>query len=266
MAYETILCETKENILTITMNRPEKMNAINKAMWDELMAELGRAEKDPEVRAIILAGSGKAFCSGWDVKDSYYLTPPDGEEKFTTASALTTMKGISGDYLKIFNLRKPTIAKVTGYCLAAGIYLEMLCDVGIASEDAVFGHPVASGPDSMPLFVWLMGIRKAKQFLMTRRFISGKEAERMDLVNMAVPAEKLDEEVWTMATEMAAVPTDSGLAHGQAILKENINTDAEIMGLSALFSYHRQLNAMAHIGSGAAAEDAAPAKGKKTDT
>ena len=69
MTYETLLCETQENILTITMNRPEKMNAINKAMWDDLMAEFDRAEKDPEVRAIILAGSGKAFCSGWDVKD-----------------------------------------------------------------------------------------------------------------------------------------------------------------------------------------------------
>lgn len=256
MAFETILYEVKENIVKLTMNRPEKMNALNKALWDDLLAAFDQAERDPEVKVIILAGAGRAFCSGWDLRDSYYLSPPDGADRFTTGSALMTMKGINNDYLKIFNVRKPTIAQVSGYCLAAGIYLEMLCDIAYAAEDAVFGHPVSGGPESMPLFVWHMGTRKAKEFLMTHRFISGKEAERMDMVNRAVPADKLEEEVWQMAKDMTVIPTDAEIAHGQAILKENINIDAEIMGLGALFSYHRHLNGLAHVGVGPATGDA----------
>lgn len=97
----------------------------------------------------------------------------------------------------------------------------------------------------MPLWVWFLGARKAKELLMTSRHVSGKEAERIGLVNMAVPADRLEEEVWKMAQEMAEVPPD-----GMAILKEAINTHTQILGMGAVFAYHRQLNALGRVGRG----------------
>jgi len=250
LKFETVLYEVKENIVKITMNRPERRNALNHALWNDLLAAFDQAENDPDIRVIILAGSEKAFCSGWDIKESPYTSERKGVEMWGTSYALTTLRGISAGYLKIMNCRKPVIAQVTGYCLAAGCYLQMLCDIAIASETAIFGHPAtgSGGVDSMPLWVWLLGVRKAKEILMTRRFIDGKEAERIGMVNRAVPPEKLEEEVWSMAKDIAVVPNDDDTpgGHGMAILKEQMNTDMEIMGLGALFTYHRQFNAWAH--------------------
>jgi len=251
---ETVIYEVKQQIAKVTMNRPEKRNAINHALWNDLNAAFEEAENDSEVRVVILAGSGKALSSGWDLNESPYTKVPEGYEQWGTGNALKTLRGISSRYLKIMNLRKPTIAQVHGYCLAAGCYLEMLCDVAIAAEDAAFGHPATGGGgvDSLPLWVWFLGARKAKELLMTRRFIDGKEAERIGLVNKAVPADKLEEEVWSMAKDMAMVPTDDDTpgGHGMSMLKENINADMEIMGLGALFTYHRHLNAWGHAALG----------------
>lgn len=250
MEYETVIYEVKEQIAKVTMNRPDKMNAINQALWDDLSAALEYADNDPEVRVIILAGSGKAFSSGWDTKDSPYFNIPEGYEQWGTSGALKTLRGISSRYLDIMNLKKATIAQVSGYCLAAGCYLQMLCDMAYASEDAIFGHPATAGGgvDSMPLWVWQLGARKAKELLMSRRFIDGREAERIGLVNRAVPPDKLEEEVWKLAKDIAVVPIDDlgPGGHGMIVMKENINADLEIMGLGALFTYHRHLNAWGH--------------------
>jgi enoyl-CoA hydratase len=142
------------------------------------------------------------------------------------------------------NIPKPVIAQIHGYCLAAGCYLEMLCDIAIAAEDAMMGHPVGrGGVDSMPLWVTYLGMRKAKEMLLTQKIIDGKEAERIGLVNKAVPADQLEEEVW----QMAKLFTDSH-PDGIAIQKEALNTHAEIMGRGAVFAYHRQLNALGRVG------------------
>lgn len=244
MNLETVIYEVKDNIARITMNRPDKRNALDHALWDDLIAAFDQADNDPEVRVVILCGAGAAFCSGWDLKGSYYISVPEGYDQWTTGNALRTLRGISERYLKIMNFPKPVIAQVHGYCLAAGCYLEMLCDIAIAAEDAIFGHPVGQGGvDSMPLWVTLLGLRKAKELLMARQFVNGKEAERIGLVNRAVPADKLEEEVWKVAKEMAGVPPD-----GIMMLKEALNTHAEIMGRGAVFAYHRQLNALGRVG------------------
>jgi len=245
MELETVIYEVKENIATITMNRGEKMNSLNHDLWDDLIAAFDEAENDPEVRVVILRGSGRAFCTGWDLKrGSYYINGPKGQEEWTTSNALSTLRAISERYLKIMNLPKPVIAQIHGYCLAAGCYLEMLCDIAIAAEDAMLGHPVGrGGVDSMPLWVTYLGMRKAKEMLLTQQVIDGREAERIGLVNRAVPADKLEEEVW----KMAKLFTDSH-PDGIAIQKEALNTHAEIMGRGALFAYHRQLNALGRGG------------------
>ena len=245
MGFETVLYEVKDRVATITMNRPEKRNALNHALLRDLDAAFDEADSDAEVRVVILAGAGKAFSAGYDLTGSPYISVPEGYDAWTTGNALTTLRGISQRYLRIMNFPKPVIAKVHGHCVAAGCYLQMCCDVAIAAEDAILGHPAsrAGGVTSMPLWVWFLGARKAKELLMTSRLISGKEAERIGLVNMAVPADKLQEEVWKMAQEMAEVPPD-----GMLILKEAINTHIQILGLDAVFAYHRQLNALERIG------------------
>ena len=244
MKLETVLYEVKENIARITMNRGEKMNALNHALWDDLIAAFDQAENDPEVRVVILCGVERAFCSGWDLKGSYYISVPEGYDQWTTGNALSTLRRISERYLKIMNLPKPVIAQIRGYCLAAGCYLEMLCDIAIAAEDALFGHPVGrGGVDSMPLWITYLGFRKAKELLLTQQIIDGKEAARIGLINRAVPGDKLEEEVWKMAKLFTESPPDA-----LAIQKEAFNVHAEIMGRSALFAYHRQLNALGRVG------------------
>jgi len=244
MDLETVIYEVKDNIARITLNRPDKRNALNHALWDDLIAAFDQADNDPEVRVVILCGAGAAFCSGWDLKGSYYISVPEGYDQWTTGNALRTLRSISERYLKIMNFPKPVIAQVHGYCLAAGCYLEMLCDIAIAAEDALFGHPVGrGGVDSMPLWITYLGFRKAKEMFLTQQIIDGKEAARIGLINRAVPADKLEEEVWNLAKALAEAPPD-----GLAIQKEAFNTHAEIMGRGAVFAYHRQLNALGRVG------------------
>jgi enoyl-CoA hydratase len=244
MDLENVVYEVKEHVATITMNRADKMNALNHGLWDDLISAFEAAEDDPEVRAIILRGSGRAFCAGWDLKESYYITGPKGQEKWTTSNALSTLRRISERYLKIMNVPKPVIAQIHGYCLAAGCYLEMLCDIAIAAEDARLGHPVGrGGVDSMPLWVTYLGMRKAREMLLTQKIIDGKEAERIGLVNYAVPADKLEEEVWQMAKLFTDTDPDA-----IAIQKTALNTHADILGRGATFAYHSQLNALGRVG------------------
>jgi enoyl-CoA hydratase len=247
MSFETVIYEVKENIARITMNRPEKRNALNHALLRDLDAAFEQADSDAEVKAVILTGSGKAFSAGYDLTGSPYTSVPEGYDRWTTGNALRTLRGISARYLRIINLTKPTIAQVHGYCLAAGCYLQMCCDVAIAAEDAILGHPAtrSGGVTSMPLWVTFLGLRKAKELLFTGRLISGKEAERIGLVNKAVPPDKLEEEVWKMAKDIAEVPGD-----GMMIAKEALNTHALMMNMDAVFAYHRQLNALGRIGRG----------------
>jgi len=244
MDRELIIYEVRENIAKITMNRGDKMNALNHALWDQLLDAFDEAEHDPEVRTIILCGTDRAFCAGWDLKKSYYITGPEGQEVWTTSNALSTLRSISERYLRIMNIPKPVIAQISGYCLAAGCYLEMLCDIAVAAEDAKLGHPVGrGGVDSMPLWVTYLGMRKAKEMLLTQKVIDGKEAERIGLVNMAVPSDQLEETVWQLAKTFADSPPDA-----IAVQKEALNVHAEIMGRSALFAYHRQLNGLGRVG------------------
>jgi len=247
MNLETVIYEVKENIAKITMNRPEKRNALNHALLRDLDTALDQAENDPEVRVVILAAAGKSFSAGYDLSGSPYISIPEGYDQWTLGNSLRTLRGISQRYLKIMNLTKPVIAQVQGHCLAGGCYLQMCCDIAIAAEDAILGHPAGKqgGVTSMPLWVWLLGARKTKELLMTCRLIDGKEAERIGLVNKAVPADKLEEEVWQMAREIAEVPPD-----GMMMMKEAINTHTEILGLGAAFTYHRQMNALFRLGQG----------------
>lgn len=245
MKLEAVIYEVKDHIAKIIMNRPDKRNALNHQLLDDLDTAFAEADDDPEVRVVILSGAGPSFSAGYDLKGSPYTSVPEGFEEWTTGNALRTLRTISERYLMIKNLSKPVIAQVHGYCVAAGCYLQMCCDVAIAAEDAMIGHPATrgGGVTSMPLWITYLGERKAKELLMTSKLVDGKEAERIGLINRAVPPDKLEEEVMKVAQSMAEVPPD-----GMMILKEAINMHTQIMNRDAVFTYHRQLNALGRVG------------------
>lgn len=245
MALETVIYEVKDHIAKIIMNRPEKRNALNHALLRDLDTAFEQADEDPDVNVVILTGNGPAFSAGYDLKGSPYTSIPEGYDEWTRGNALRTLRGISDRYKKIMDFPKPVIAQIRGWCVAAGCYLQLCCDVAVAAENAMLGHPATrgGGVTSMPLWVTYLGLRKAKLLLMTSRLIDGKEAERIGLVTMAVPEDQLEEEVWTIAQQMAEVPQD-----GMMILKEALNTHMEMLNKSAVFAYHRQLNALGRVG------------------
>jgi enoyl-CoA hydratase len=243
MDLETVRYNVDDGIARIVMNRPEKRNALNHQLLDDLDAAFAAAEADDAVRVVVLSGAGPSFCAGYDLKGSYYTTPPAGD-RWTAASALTALRGIEARYQRIWNCPKPTIAQVHGHALAGGCYLEMLCDISVAAEDAQLGHPAVrmGGASSMPLWQVLLGVKKARYLLLTGRVIDGREAERIGLVSLAVPAAELAETVEGIARDCLAVPFEGALMN-----KETLNTALEVLGVGALFRYHGQMNALGRL-------------------
>jgi enoyl-CoA hydratase len=244
MNLETVVYSVDGGIGRITMNRPDKRNALNHQLLDDLDTAFGEAERDPDVRVIVLAGNGPAFSAGYDLKGSYYTSVPEAEGRWTVANSLMTLRGIEARYQRIWNCPKPTIARVHGHALAGGCYLQLLCDISVAATDARLGHPAVrmGGVSSMPLWQVALGLKKARYLLMTGRVIDGIEAERIGLVTLAVPPEELDATVESIARDCLAVPFEGALQN-----KEALNTALEIMGVGALFRYHGQMNALGRL-------------------
>ena len=247
MAYKTVSYEVlRDRFAKITLNRPEKRNALNHQLLDDLFAAVDEADADPKARVIIITGTDKAFSSGYDiVGGSYYTSLPKAADRWTVGTAIDTTRYVRQLYQHLWNVTKPTIAMVRGYCLSAGCYLTMLCDLTVASEGATFGHPAqkVGGVSSMPLWVYLLGPKRAKELLFTAKLIDAREAERIGLINRAVPDDKLEPTVLELAEQMAEVP-----AEGLRMNKEALNTTVEIMAnLDAAFRYHSHMNAMSRL-------------------
>ena len=201
MSMETLLVERDGGIVTVTLNRPEKKNAANGRMWDELMAvfaEVGDSDAD---RALVITGAGGAFCSGAD------LSSPDE----LTRNGLARMRHIGAVALALHRLPKPTIAKVHGVAAGAGCNLALGCDLIVASEEARFSEIFARRGLSLDfggswLLPRLVGLHKAKELAFFADVIPAAEAERLGLVNRVVPAAELDGFVADWARRLAAGP------------------------------------------------------------
>ncbi len=255
MDYENIIYEKDRWTARITLDRPEKLNALNDALFVDLDSALEEVERDEEVRVVVIKGAGRAFSAGYDLQEMgtlagkarsagrYPTEVPPGTKR-------TVTELIKGDqrrslwYQNLWNLSKPTIAQIHGYCLAGGCYLQMLCDLSIASEDATFGHPAQrmGGVSGMALWVWLLGVKKAKELFYTGKLIDAKEAEQIGLINKAVPADQLEQEVNNLIEQIIAIPPD-----GIALNKQAINTMQDIMGLGTSFRYLSQMHAFTHF-------------------
>jgi enoyl-CoA hydratase len=252
MDLATVRYQAAGGIARIVMHRPEKRNALNHQLLDDLDAAFRAAEDDAAVQVVILSGAGPAFCAGYDLTGSYYTAPPAPDDRWTAGNALMALRGIEARYQRIWNCPKVTIAQVHGPALAGGCYLQLLCDISVAAEDAQLGHPAVrmGGVSSMPLWQIALGLKKARYLLMTGRTVDGREAERIGLVSLAVPAADLEATVEGIAQDCLAVPYEGALMN-----KEALNTALEIMGAGALFRYHGQLNALGRLRERSGEED-----------
>lgn len=198
MEYQTIIVERKDHIGILTLNRPEELNTFSTQLAIELNEGLWELEKDPKVRAVIIKGSGRAFCAGIDVDEIKEKSPLE---------IRNWVKKMDAHNLTIANMSKPVIAAVQGAAVANGCGLAAACDLTVASEDARFGTTAINvglfcfGP-SAPLSQ-CVGKKRSLELLLTGDIIAAEEAERIGLVNKVVPREDLDKVAMELAQKLA---------------------------------------------------------------
>ena len=226
--YETIQFEVDRGVGVLTLNRPRVLNAISSAMIDEIMDVQARAETDPEVNVLVLAGAGRSFCAGYDLKeaDAGAEDAPPASDLLGTRKRLELCCDMT---MGFWHCRKPTISAVHGHCLAGGCELALACDITIASEDAIFGEPeLRFGAGIVCLILpWLTGPKQAKELIFTGNDrIPASRALEMGLVNRVVPQGQALEAAMEMARQIAVMDE-----HAMALSKAAINRTYEIMGL-----------------------------------
>ncbi len=206
--YEFVLYEKSGVVATITLNRPAQMNALSPGLEREIHLALDEANADPEVRSIILTGSGPAFSAGYDLAA--------GERAAITRHRDVLARWIQTDWahptsmMHIMELPKPVIAAVNGWCLGGGFWYSLACDVTIASDQATFGQPeVRMISNSSFLFPALVGWKNAHRYALTGDHFDAKEALRMGIVNEVVPHEQLMARAMAFAKRLALTPSDS---------------------------------------------------------
>jgi len=200
MDLETVRYLTADGVATIILNRPDVLNAMNKQLWLDLQTALNSALDDLAVKVVVITGQGRAFSTGADLKDS------KGRTIEAYRDYLESLQAVSR---QIIRYDKPTIAAINGYALGSGYELALACDIRLAAREAQIGSPEARVASSITggafrLIQDLVGPGKAKELLFTAELIDGVEAERIGLVNRSVPAEKLMDETYDMASKIAA--------------------------------------------------------------
>ena len=236
MSYETVLYETGGAIATITLNRPERLNTIVPPMPDELQDAVERASLDGAVKVIVLRGAGRAFCAGFDFGGGFH----HWDEGMTTegrwdpgkdfAMATSPAAGPVPKFMSIWRSPKPVIAQVHGWCVGGGSDMALCADLVIASEDARIGTPYSRMWGCYLTGMWLyrLGLTRAKEYALTGRPLSGAEAAQAGLINRSVPFSELEAEVAAEAGRLAAIPLSQLSA-----MKLVVNQAYENMGLAS---------------------------------
>jgi enoyl-CoA hydratase len=232
MGFETIKVERRGPVLRIRMNRPDKLNAQNPTLIEEMDAAFTAGGADPDVRVIVLSGEGRAFSAGHDLEYPGY-----DRRGYTYHTRIDMERRLFLDKLmRIRNLPTPTIAQVHGHCVAAGLMLACMCDLIVCDETARFANPVvAMAMAGVQLLIepWEIGARKAKELLFTAEAIDAAEAHRLGLVNRVVPVGRLEDEVDALADRIAALP-----AFAVRTVKKSINDTLDLMGQGRSWEHH----------------------------
>ncbi len=220
---------------TITLNRPDKMNALDLELLDALDAAVREAERDPGIRALVLTGAGRAFTTGFDLNSDDFEMGAEAWRR--------DMSDNCRRLRALWECQIPIVAAVNGYALAGGLELMMCCDLAIAAEDALMGEPEVrhvSGPPSL-MMPWTVPIRHVRWLMYTGDMIDGREAERIHLVNRAVPGARLMDEATRLARKLARMPHPA-----IKFAKASINHYQESAGLTSSWLYNVEAMATLH--------------------
>ena len=228
---ESVRYDTEGRVATITLDRPERLNAIDQHMPGEIRRAVETAQADPSVHVIVVTGAGRSFCSGYDLKD--YAENPDApysqQMPWDPMLDFEMMHRNTQDFMALWRSYKPTIAKVRGHAVAGGSDIALACDMVVMAEDALIGYPPARvwGCPTTAMWVYRLGMERAKRMLLTGDLITGEEAARIGLVLESVPESDLDARVEALADRMASVPKNQLMMQ-----KLMINQAIESMGLA----------------------------------
>ena len=213
--YKEIVYQKQRDGVLITLNRPEALNAITRPMLKELHHALDEAEADPEIRAIVLTGAGRAFSSGFDQRTTSgrrrdMQWPQGMPTDMSTADLLNYWRVDDAKLLHILELMKPVIGAVRGWAMGGGCWLALFTHITIAADDAVFAQPeVRHGSNSSFMWTLLAGFKNAIRYSLVGDHIDAPEALRIGLVNKVVPADKLLEECFSIVERIAHVPPET---------------------------------------------------------
>jgi enoyl-CoA hydratase len=241
--YQQILVDhPSARVARITLNRPDKLNAMTEPMLHELIDVFGRIKTDSSTHVVILRGAGRSFCAGHDVNElpdrgTFAVQQPwflEQQVVFTHAELWRNM---------FWSLAQPVIAAVQGYCLTIGIEWAMNCDLVYVADDLKLGLRMAGGSGRYThLLPWLVGVRKAKELMFTGHYVNGEEAVRFGIANAVVPAAELDAHVLKVAEQIARVPLEF-----LAIDKQATNKCLDLMGVREAIEYSDVLHAVSHL-------------------
>jgi enoyl-CoA hydratase len=210
----------------ITLNRPEKRNALNHILRGQLLDALHAADNDPDVHVTIVRGAGTCFSAGYELGGGN-----EGVDlpHFTPAGEGQWPRHVTETWMSIWDLAKPVIAQVHGYCLAGGSELATGCDLVYVAEDAKMGYPaVRFGVPDMHFHAWFLGMRAAMEMMVTGDSISGLEAVRLGWANRAFPEAELDDAVLAVAERIALIPSDI-----VQLNKRTVHRQMDAMGMRA---------------------------------
>jgi enoyl-CoA hydratase len=222
----------------LTMNRPEKRNALDNALRGAIFQALQDADTDPAVRVSVIRGAGPSFCAGYDLAADNV----EGQPYYTAGGTLPWSRHVVEGWFRMWDLAKPVIAQVHGYCLAGGSELATACDLVYVADDAKIGYPPtrSMSPPDMQFHPWLLGMRRAMEMYLTGDAISGVEAARDGFANRAFPAGDLEAEVLKVAERVGLVPPDL-----QQINKRSVHRAMEVMGMRDALRAGTELQALA---------------------
>lgn len=227
MDYARIVVDDpRPRVRRITLNRPEKRNPLSNELRGELFHALETADRDPDVRVMVIRGAGPCFSAGYDLTTDVLQNQP-----YYTAGGLGNWpRHVVEGFFRIWDLAKPVIAQVHGYCLAGGTELATACDLVYVADDAKIGYPVVrsiSPPDNQ-FYPWIVGLRRAMELMLTGDHMSGVEAVQCGFANRSFPEAELEERVLAIAERVAKTPTDL-----QQINKRAVHRQMDAMGIRA---------------------------------
>lgn len=203
--YHALSCERQDKVLIVSLNRPEALNTINAELHTELSHVFADIALDQETHVVMLTGKGRAFSAGGDIKWFQDLTPPQLDALFTEARKII---------VDLLEVQQPIIAAVNGPATGLGATMALFSDVIFAADNARIGDPhvrvgVVAGDGGAVIWPWLVGVARAKEFLLTGDLLTAAEAERIGLINRVVPADQLMATALTFAQRLATGPTQA---------------------------------------------------------